>query len=282
MDYKEKEGLVIRLGRIIDDSIDSLEASSITVQNRILKIIRGDILNFEIAQGRFVSSEDMVSRILRIERNIERELNSNRFKIPVRDFLHDFDKFQDDTISFHKRVSNLTINKDELTPIKRFLYDQALEGFERGIATSYIEPVKKLLANQVMSGASITETVDLLEKWNEGDLTSGRYTRGQQTPNLQRYATQIARDTAYAVPRNTNQAFKDKFNLTKFIYAGNLVKDSRPLCKHIVALNREVEFDELPPIIAAYPQGLYPGTTKDNFSVNAGGYNCRHIVMSVA
>jgi hypothetical protein len=37
----------------------------------------------------------------------------------------------------------------------------------------------------------------------------------------------------------------------------------------------------MPAFIAAYPEGLYPGTTKENFIQVCGGYGCRHSALAV-
>lgn len=285
MTYEEMERAVISLAEYIDSQIDSIAELSDVLQKRIYDMLSEEILKFEISEGAFVIGQDFRKRLLIIQNKIESVFSSRVYKQSIKEFLTNFDTIQQRTIDLNKSLSDLELDIKELSPAKQIIYEQASASFSpEAIAAEYIEPVKKLVANNVLQGQSIKKTVTLLENWNEGNLSSGRLAEGTPTPNLQRYATQIARDTAYSVNRTTNNIIKEQYGLKRFIYAGNLVKDSRPICVHLVGLNRPIEFTELPPLLnnPAYQKGLYPNTTHLNFCNTAGGFSCRHIVMPIA
>lgn len=276
--FNEIEAAVTELAKYIDDTVEGMESATMAMQERITILLLEQVMRLETSEGILVRSQDFRGRLAQITNILEKQFASKVYKNSVKDFLTNFDTIQDRTISLHTRFSDLQIQLQDLTPAKQIIYNRAVEGFSSGaIAEAYIEPVKQLLASQVLTGASITKTVKAIEDWGKGDMSSGRLNNGTPAPNLQRYATQIARDTAYSVNRVTNGIIAEKFNLTKFIYAGSLVRDSREICKHLVALNRKISIDELPPLIALYPRGLYAGTNRNNFIQFAGGYNCFHI-----
>jgi hypothetical protein len=281
MAYRDIQQMVVDLSEYIDSRISVMDNAAILAQRKIYAILLDECMKFDTNQGNYVPSQDLRRRVITIQNRIEEVFRGNGYRMPVSDFLRSFDEIQSKTINIHKVASDLQLPKKELSPAKQIIHDRALEGLTKAVAAEYVEPVKRLMANQVLRGQSIGDTVKLLEQWDSGELSSGKLTQGVRTPNLQRYATQISRDTAYSVQRTTNGIFKDKFGLNKLIYAGGLVKDSRPLCRHLVNLNRPIELDELPPLIQSMPEGLYPGTNKDNFPEYCGGYACMHVAMSI-
>jgi hypothetical protein len=129
----------------------------------------------------------------------------------------------------------------------------------------------------VTTGISIKDSQRILNNWNKGE------TVGNVRPviNLQRYATQIARDSSYQYHGAINEVIAQEYKLDSFIYTGDLIRDSRPLCQHLVRLRRTIKLDEMPALIKKYPQGLYPNTSKKNFIQLRGGYNCRHSAFAV-
>ena len=281
MDYDEIEHKVIEVANYIDGRVEGVEKSSILTQSLIYEMIRQEILKFEIKNGNYVIGQDLRSRLSTIQERIEKILSSKTYATPIREFLTDFNKIQDKTVNLFKTVNQLEVEVSDLSPAKQVIYEQAKEALTKAVAAEYVEPIKKLIAQNVMQGRSIVDTVKVLEKWNAGDLSSGRLAGGQPTPNLQRYATQMARDSAYSVQRTTNNIFRERYNLTKFVYTGSLVKDSRPLCRYLVHLNRPIDINEMPKLIQEFPEGLYPNTTRENFPIVCGGYNCNHIAHMV-
>lgn len=276
--YGDKEKKVYALSVFMDKMIDGVEACSIKVQDLVQAAILSEILKFDLSNGSFVIGQDFRKGLLAMDGKINATLSSDAYSLPIKEFLSGFSKVQDRTVSLFKSVNELELSVNELAPARQLIYELAQTSLTgSGIASQYIEPVKKLVAQNVIQGQSISETTNMLDKWGGGELSSGKYTNGTPTPNLSQYAVQVARDTAYSVNRAINNIASVKFGLKKFIYAGSLVRDSRPLCKHLVGMDREIGLAEMPPLIRTYPQGLYPGTTEDNWLINNGGYSCRHI-----
>lgn len=283
--YQEMESAVTGLAKYIDEQIEIVEKESQLVQVEIMAMLQRQILMMEIENGALVNSQDFRKRLAIIERNIERILGYD-YKQSIKPFLTDFDKIQTRTIDTVKRFSDLNINPKDFTAAQQIIYDRAVDGLTSNgaIAERFINPVKQLIATNVLQGSSISKTITALENWDKGEMSSGRLNNGTPAPSFTRYATQIARDTAYSVSRTTNDIIKEKYGLTKFIYSGTVVKDSRALCVYLVSLNRPIMYQELPPLLnsPAYQKGLMPNTTMKNFNSVCGGFNCTHVALSIA
>lgn len=265
----------------IDNQVEKVAGVSTSLQSKIYDIVREELLKFEIKDGVLVPDQDLRKRLIELEDKIEAVLNTRIWDNTVNEFLSSYQTIQDRNVSMNRDYNQLEVDTKLLSPARRFIYDQALYALKTGIAPQYVQPVKFLLMQQVTAGASITESLKLLEKWDKGEASSGKYTSGMPAPDLKRYATQIARDSAYAVDRNISSIIKERYQLDHFMYVGGIVEDSRPLCKHLVSMGGEISFDELPELIKRYPQGLYPDTTKENFMQKVGGYACRHKAFAV-
>jgi len=76
--------------------------------------------------------------------------------------------------------------------------------------------------------------------------------------------------------------------LVWYQYVGSLITTSREFCIHLVG-KRYVHESEITGIINGKIDGekvslagLIPDTTKDNFPILRGGYNCRHQMLAVS
>lgn len=281
-DFKDIENEVIRLTAYIDGSISVISHTSDNLQKYANTTLQDFILGLEIKDGKIDPNQNYIKRLLGVEKKIKDAIAGKSFQGSISSFLADLGNIQQRTISLHRKINGLEKDIKALDGAKKMVYDQAKSVFnEDSIAQNYLQPVKTLVARQVLTNATIKQTLSLIDKWDTGELTSGRLNKGLPAPNFSRYAVQMARDSAYSMNRTTNEIIANELGLDGFVYAGNIISDTRPLCRYLVNLNREIALKEMPPIIAKYPEGLYPGTTKDNFMQTCGGYGCRHTALGV-
>jgi len=95
---------------------------------------------------------------------------------------------------------------------------------------------------------------------------------------LKKYVSQVSRDALNQFDGQVNSRIAEEFGLNAFRYVGSIIEDSRPQCVRWVG-KEVLLLDELSNEISwAYSNGtgMIPGTTRDNFAVYRGGYNCRH------
>lgn len=281
MDYRQAKSELKSLSDFIDGNIDKVAEISATLQERIYKLLLSRLQQFDTVDGRLVATQDYRRRILDIERRMEEILGQKNYKEAIGSFLNSFEEIQDRNVLLQRTFNQLEVAKSTLTPARLLLYEQAKDALVPALNSNYVQPAKMLLMQQITAGATLSESETLLKNWNQGELNSGRLANGVKAPALDKYATQIARDSSYGVHRNINNIIKEKYQLERFVYVGDEVKDSRPFCKHLVRLNRVIELTEVPPLVNLYPDGLYPNTSKRNFMQVCGGYNCRHQAMAV-
>lgn len=281
MDYRKAKSELLALHNYMDANIDKVAEISATLQERIYKLLLSRLNDFDSAEGKLVASQDYRRKILDIERRVNKILGQQNYKESINSFLNSFQEIEDRNVVLQRTFNQIEVNRKVLTPSRLLLYEQAADALSPALADVYVQPAKMLLMQQITSGATLSETQTMLKNWNEGEYNSGRLGNGVKAPALDKYATQIARDSAYGVHRNINNIVKDKYGLERFVYVGGVIADSRPFCIHLVALNRPIALEEIPPLVKKFPDGLYPNTSKRNFMQVCGGYSCRHQAMAV-
>lgn len=269
----------------IQSTIDDLDTSAAGIQKSITEMLLQQIQNFEIKNGKFVSSQDLRSRILNIEEKFEKILSGQIYTHAIKDYLGTFTTIADKTAMLHNDYNDLEVNMKKLNPARQVVYNQAREAlYGSGIRSAYREPVKHMMLQQAMTGGTISDMENILGRWTNGDLSSGgKSPTGKPIPNLQQYTTQLARDTSYQFNGTVNNIIRTEYGLEGFRYVGDIIKDSRPLCVYLVNLRRDVSKEELTALLKKedLKAGRIPGTTTENFCTYRGGYSCRHEAFPV-
>lgn len=264
----------------LDAGINRVDIGASLAQQQIYDMLATEVMGFSTVDGRFDPGSPYMHRLSQIQRNIENIIGTT-YRPSVTAYLNTYSTIEERNASMHLSYNQLKLNVNKLSEARRAIYNQAEYYLTNAVADAYVMPVKYMLMQQVTTGQSIADMQRILRNWDQGKMTDGRLTSGRPTPRLDRYAVQIARDSIYNANAAVNNKIAEDYGLDHFIYVGGLVMDSRPLCRHIVALKRKIALDEMPKLIAAYPQGLYPGTDKDNFIQNRGGWNCLHSAFPV-
>lgn len=273
---KRLSGLTVTM----ENAVDNIVLSAADAQQIIYEYLLEQINFFEISNGAFVANQDYRQRLSIITKQVNAIINK-KYKPSISEYLNTYKTIDETTSGLHKSYNEIVIEKSLLSSARRAVYDQAEYFLVDGLAAGYIQPAKYLLMQAATNGITIKQARSLLDNWNKGELVTGRLASGKQTPRLQAYAGQIARDSIFQYNGTIQDKIGQQYGLKKFIYVGGLVKDSRPLCKHLVGLRRKIELKEIPKLIEKYPQGVIPGTTEENFPIRRAGYNCIHTVMMV-
>lgn len=280
MTLDEIKKLLSGMATGMDDTIDKVNARAIEAQTRIFNMIIKEIENFEISNGSYVTGQDYTAKIAEIESKMY-GIIAKVYNPAVYQYLKHYNAIETSTIQQHADYNGIEVDKQKLTPIKQSLYNQSSYYLTEGLADAYVQPAKFVLMQYVTKGSPVKDLRSAIERWDKGTMNAGELASDRHAPRLQAYATQIARDSMYTYAGTMQDVIRKEHGLTKFIYVGGLVKDSRPFCRHLVMLRRKIDIEEIPPLVVAYPDGLKPDTTKKNFPLYRGGYACRHTVMFV-
>lgn len=276
MSKKELIEAIEDLHKQIDDSVDELERAALEAQEAIYKEIIKQIEYFEIRDGRYIVNQDFKRRFAILENKMTDALGD--IYIPaVSEYLNIYTTIEQTNVALQKSYNDLVVDIKTLTPARKTVYDAAEHYLSKGLKDVYVQPAKYLLMQHVTTGITIKDSRRVLDRWNDGDKV-GDIT---PVPNLAKYSVQLSRDAAYQYNGAINGIIADQYGLDKFIYVGDIIEHSRPLCRHLVNLDRDIEMSELPEILKKYPQGLYPGTNTGNFIQRRGGYGCRHEAFPV-
>lgn len=263
----------------IQSTINQVDTSSQQVQKELLAMLQQQIARFEIKDGRFIASQDLRRRMVIIEQQFENILTGKLYTNAIKDYLGTFSTIAEVNATLHQNYNDLQVKASLLEPARRVVYEQAREAmYGSGIDSQFKEPVKHLLLQKVTTGASISDMEKILDRWTTGDLSGRQDTFGKPLPNLSQYNSQVARDTSYQFNGTVNQIIKEEYGLDGIKYVGGTVRDSRPLCVHLVNLRRDISNEELAKLLEDpnMKPGRIPGTTVENFCTYRGGYNCIH------
>lgn len=263
----------------MNGSIDLVTDAARKAQEKVYEAILELINQFEITDGRFVTNQALSRRIMVLERKIKAILG-DIYSPSILDYLPIYRTAEERNIALQEAYNGISVPQSLIGPARKTLYEQASWYLQEGLADAYIQPAKYLVMQQVTRGMSLKDTKKVLQKWHEGELPQA-LNNGRQTPNLQKYATQVSRDTLYQYYGAVNELIATEYELTSFVYTGDVIEDSRPLCRHLVSLRRKIALDEMGKLLKQYPQGLYPGTNERNFLQLRGGYSCRHGAFAV-
>lgn len=297
--YAELRQRFLGLVEYMDGEISTLEDVSASYQDKIYQLLLEEIERFDTVNGAININTDFKRRILLIESRIRDILGTEDYLKSIDTFTHIYQTIQDRNLSLQLTYNELEVKVKDIIPARQLIYARAVDGFKKNIAQEYIQPVKYLLMQQATSGATIKESKAILNRWNDGLLVDGKFTQPETpTPNLQKYNTQVARDTAYGFHRTLNNIVKDRYGLANIAYVGGVVSDSRPVCKYLVSLRRPISLEEIEqlftgkipeeamvyapkPTRQSFLAGTVAGTNGDNFCQFCGGYNCRHQALAV-
>lgn len=301
MSYNDGVAGLLDIIGFMDSRINTVEEIAARLQERIYDLLIREIQLFDIIEGRLSPGADFRKRILLMEQKILDIVGQKNFANAVISLTDGFETVEAKNMALQKLLNNVDVKPMDVKPDRLLTYERAIDALSanKGINSAYVQPVKYLMAQQVTSGASVKDALGIIEKWNAGEMVKGKFTQdGAPTPNLQKYSTQVARDSIYGVHRSFNNIVKDKYGLKSVIYVGTVVKDSRPLCEYLVSLKRPILLSEIADLFAGkipdaamafaekktkegFLQGTVPGTNADNFCQYCGGYNCLHQSLAV-
>lgn len=274
---------------IMDSSVDSVEDAASKAQKLIHQVILDQINQFEVLDGRFVTTQNYAARMAVITRKIN-EILGDVYSPSIREYLQQYFTIDEYNTRLNRSYNELVLDKSLYTPIRRSIYNQAEYYLMDGLADAYIQPAKYLLMQAVSSGMTIKDATRMMRNWNEGKYSTGeQLATNRPTPKLDTYAVQMARDSIFTYHGTIQEVIKDKYDLQNFIYVGGIVRDSRTFCRNLVTMRRKIALDEIPKLIEqaakqdgkTLPNGMIPGTNSKNFLERRGGYSCRHTAMAV-
>ena len=275
--------------RFIDKSVDNLLKSLDRYSDELLKELTKYLSKFDKKDGNLNSSQ--FDLILGIDSFVRGAVFDTKLDSKIKQYLSTFDEATGKILAINEEFANriINVNTDRLlTDNKKFALNN-LKGIGFENVTKLIQDV---LYNGISNNASVVGVEEQLKNLilpSEGvDL-------------LSRHFGQVAQDSLYQYQGEVNQKVIDTYNFKAFRYVPlTEVKDTRPICDHIIDKGGLIGFDELKTILDDYcpngnpskdritikirneektmakGNGMIQGTNENNFVMNRGGYRCRH------
>ena len=205
-------------------------------------------------------------------------------EIEIRKLLKDSGYIQalEDFLKFGDEIKSQTLSVYNNPELKSVFAKSERVAFYESIANDSLrggglnESVVKRIANQIRQGA-----------FNNVNLDSVRAIVQGFENILPKYVSQVSYDTHSQLHGALQSEIKEKYNTKKGRYVGSLIESSRPFCNHLIGLKNPITETQLKIALNKYcpdgepkegiGNGMIKGTTIDNFSVNRGGYQCRHL-----
>jgi hypothetical protein len=227
----------------------------------------------------------MATQVNALEKKLVDLINKSKpFTEGIGQYMRKFEQIGKLNVRLHKKMSNIDVDdlvklatkqQTELVgDIAGTVVGRIKKNLTDPLREIFIKPVKKMIYSNILAGTPATEMVGILQEFIEGDKdTFGK---------IARWGDQITRDSIREYDGAINNMIKDEYGLNAFRYIGSLVRDSRPLCVHIITTyDGDMTYEQLEEVLDKYSDspGVMPGTTVENFTQHAGGYNCRHDVL---
>jgi hypothetical protein len=227
--------------------------------------------------------------LFQLENDIYEALTVTGYTKAVNAFTADFEDVQKYNGRIAKLVNDITIKPKDFNPLRVSTAEVTVNKLVNdGLTSAFINPVKQIVITQAVAGSTLKQAQTVLRESLAG-------TNGET--RLHNYINSTARDAVFQFDGGVNAQIATLYQLDDFIYAGSILPPekgkekkvlkntgSRPQCIRWVGkglikgteLNAEIRW--------AYNngRGMIAGTNRGNFTVNRGGWGCRHQAIPVA
>lgn len=146
-----------------------------------------------------------------------------------------------------------------------------------------VKPIQSILENAVVNGANISDTIDSVKLFIEGDK--------EQASQILKYTKQITNDSFAIADRSYTSILSDELDNDWFYFSGTIIKTTRCFCKERVG--NYYHYKEIESWGAGQNLGTcdngdgtwggeIDGTNESTIYSYLGGYNCLHSLIPVS
>lgn len=266
---KLTEANILLLDHADDAFATELQAIEKTILDRVIDLMD----DFNTVGGYFDPTQDPVAVFGKLKKDIRAIIQKSNYSSSVDDYLRNFDGINKNIRAIQKEFNGINIPKSLVNPVQDAMIKEVTDNLlSANIDSRFVNPIKKVLFNQINLGGSLKnarETVNILITGKDKDGL------------LKKYAGQVARDSANQYEGIINQVIKVEFELKNIMYVGPLLTDSRKQCRRWVEMGIIPDSKLAAEIAWAYEHGsgMIPGTEKQNFCANRGGFRCIHTAI---
>jgi len=233
------------------------------------------------ATGNIRVSVENLRLINRIKLTLQDNILSDAYLKNVGDLRKSFDDINKLQTDYFSNVFSDFSAPDVVAEMQKVSINSTIESLgATSINTNIIQGAGDILEKNITSGASFADMQEQLKTFIVGN--------SKVDSKLASYSKQILTDSMSMHTANYQKLITDDLGLKWYQYVGPKVEATRPVCDALVD-KRWVHESELGPISRGVVDGknvgtagMIPGTNKNNFQVNRGGYNCNHLLVPVS
>lgn len=270
---KSFEKLIEDKDAFIDQSEEALLSNFDPIERGIYSAIKKRIMQMDQDAGSILFNETNLLILSQIEAAIIDAIQSSSYPAKITDFIASFDQVSEYNSLIQNSVNEISLKDLEqiITPIQQEVVRQTVTDLTgQGIPTTFIKPLTEGIYKNIVAGATISDLAASLEKAIMSD--------GERMGMFKNYVAKASRDALMQYEGQINSRIANEYELDAVRYVGSIIRDSRPQCIRWVGkgylIKKELDAEINWAISAG--SGMIPGTTKDNFCIYRGGYNCRH------
>lgn len=263
--------------KLIETSVTDFEKSLPGVQDKMFDSILELSKEFTIPARTAKQQVANLKIIQRLKEKIKVIVLNPDYKAQVKDFVSKFSEVQQLQNKYFNSITENFTTKTLYDTIKLSYIDYTIEALTDAGVVNVSSQIKKLLLQNITSGASYSKLVKEMRTYLEG-----------KDGALVKYARQITTDSLNQYSASYTKAVTQDLGLVWYRYVGSLIKTSRPFCKALVEKDY-VHQSELPEVAAGIinghqvsTAGMIEGTNESTFMVYRGGYNCGHQLYPVS
>lgn len=283
-----------------DDLLKAIQKLEKGLRNRLLFILA----KMDKKGGSFVTdSKYNLELIESLGKEIKKYMASSGFTAPTEKYMQifrDLDEVNNKIFSATTGKFKESVAKKIIGTLRSGLVDTVAETLTNpeSIGSTITPVLKRVLYKNILLGTTFKQAEDEFLSLLPEDGNTGL---------IQRYTTQIVRDSINQYDGAVQKKIADEIGLNAFMFVGSIIETSRPGCIHMVYAPNAVEIckgkgekrtcanyanrfadivlpgggfmvEDIPKIIERnqYDSGWIQGTTPDSYFVNRNGYNCRH------
>jgi len=258
----------------VEQVAGAFEARGLTLSDRLFNEVMAQILKFSASGGVIDSGSKSNKQVLaETQKLLENYFASGFFSDFAPDIVTELSNIQDSSEYFQQEENGVSFSDSykaaQINPIKKIFAQNALDSLgQSAFNTEAASPIMKVLLEATQFGYTLKQTQSALKA---------------STDSFGRYTGQVVRDSMFGYDGQINGAFAAEIGADAYKYSGSIIQDSRPQCRKWVKM-KTLPFSELAKEIAwanKNGNGMRPNTTKENFAVLRGGYNCRHRAIPI-
>lgn len=284
----QTEKLIQQIQDEIDNAISSFNDAVPQIQKRIFERLLLLLKELDVSGGKLKNTVANIKSIGQLKSDLEKIILSKDYLSQVKSFAQAFGAVTNLQDNYFRSIISDYSAGTVFSAVKQDAIKSTVVSLtEAGISSNVIEAIQDILRRNITTGASYTDFIDGLRTF----LLGGDEKLGA----LEKYTREITTDSLNQYSRTYNFMAALGFGMEWMQYVGSNLKTTRPACLLLTA-KRYIHISELPEIlhgridgktIFINPQtgiwaGGIPGTNEQNFSVNAGGYNCGHGVYFIS